>query len=456
MKSHYKFLIFLFVLSGCGKSGSEKPVEENPNKALYDQVMEVHDEIMPKMEVIYNLKESLEERIENTANIGKTRGQQLEQTILNLDSARGSMLHWMQNFEPLSDSLDQEKARDYLLTELERVKQIREFITENITQAESVLSQKEAKGNKKASNKIAKVEKETAPTPIVVKPAPIKEQKPVEPVVVPPVKELPKKDSITSKPIVKVDSSANKMVAVKPVEKKPDGKPFYFNLVNAESGNKVSGEVHVVEAKATQYLGYKGNELVYLTKPRNVAGVYIVSIAAPGYRPEKLVFNYEDPLPVSSGVGEQQEIIITFEMTHAKRGDYIDFNEVRFFRNSTILEPHSQNELNGLVDLMKENENYKIKIHGHCNGDDSRPIITLGTSTDIFNLDPTHNKRETATAKRLTELRAETVRDYLVSQGIELDRLSIKGEGGKMMIYPRTSTLANRNDRVEIEVLKGR
>ena len=134
----------------------------------------------------------------------------------------------------------------------------------------------------------------------------------------------------------------------------------------------------------------------------------------------------------------------------------MNFNDVRFLRNTTILEPHSLVELNGLVDLMKENENYKIKIHGHCNGDDSRPVTTLGSSTNIFALDPSHNKKETMTAKRLTELRAETVKNYLVSQGIVADRLSIKGEGGKMMIYPRTSTLANRNDRVEIEVLKSR
>jgi outer membrane protein OmpA-like peptidoglycan-associated protein len=168
------------------------------------------------------------------------------------------------------------------------------------------------------------------------------------------------------------------------------------------------------------------------------------------------VFDYKDPSPLSSGVGDQQETIFTFDLVRAKKGDYIDFNDVRFFRNTTILEPHSEVELNGLVDLMKENENYKVKIHGHCNGDDSRSVITLGSSTTIFALDPAHNKKETMTAKRLTELRAETVKNYLIGQGIDADRLSIKGQGGKMMIYLRTSTLANRNDRVEVEVLKSK
>jgi outer membrane protein OmpA-like peptidoglycan-associated protein len=80
----------------------------------------------------------------------------------------------------------------------------------------------------------------------------------------------------------------------------------------------------------------------------------------------------------------------------------------------------------------------------------------LGTSSTIFALDPAQNGKETVTAMKLTELRAEAVKNYLVSQGIEDGRISTKGEGGKMMIYPVTSTLANYNDRVEIEVLKGK
>ncbi len=461
MKSSFKFLVLLLFLAACGKTTkNEQPVAENPNQELYKQIMEVHDEIMPRMEDIYNLQNGLGDKIENSANIGLAREKELEQVILNLDSASGSMKSWMQNFDPQTDSADQAKSRDYLLSELGKVKQVRDFVTQNIAQAELELNKTEVILGKKASPTPKNSGKEKEPTPVVViKPTPVIENPKVEPIVTQPVvKELPKKDSVVSKPktIAKADSSTTKPNVVKPLEKKPDGKPFYFKLVNAESGNKVSGEVHIVEAKATQYLGVKGNELVYLTKPKNVAGVYQVAIQAPGYRPAKLVFTYDDPLAVSSGVGEQQETIITFELVLAKRGDYIDFNDVRFFRNTTILEPHSQVELDGLVDLMKENEGYKVKIHGHCNGDDSRPVTTLGTSTNVFALDPAHNKKETMTAKKLTELRAETVKNYLASQGINADRLSIKGQGGKMMIYPRTSTLANRNDRVEVEVLKGR
>ena len=63
MKSVSKFLVLLLLLTACGKTTkNEQPVGENPNQALYKQVMEVHDEIMPKMEVIYNLKEGLKRK----------------------------------------------------------------------------------------------------------------------------------------------------------------------------------------------------------------------------------------------------------------------------------------------------------------------------------------------------------------------------------------------------------
>jgi len=280
------------------------------------------------------------------------------------------------------------------------------------------------------------------------------EEKPVEPTVITPVIEEPPKDSVVKQ--AAVDSSLLKKPIETVVEKVPDGKPFYFKLINSESGNEVMGEVQVLEPKAAQYIGYKGNEIIYLIPPKNSAAVYQVTIQAPGYKSAKLTLNYNDPSAVSSGTGPKQEMIINFELTRVKKGDYIDFTNVRFFRNSNILDPASKNELDGLVSLMMENSKYKIKIHGHCNGDDSRDITAMGTSTNFFAMDPSQNSKETATAKKLTELRAETVKGYLVAQGVEDGRVATKGEGGKQMIYPPASTLANQNDRVEIEIVKGK
>ena len=88
MKSLPKIL-FLLLLTACGKSGEHASHDheegamdgDSPNQALYNQVMGVHDEVMPKMEDIYKLKKELMEQIANTPDMVVERKQQLEKII---------------------------------------------------------------------------------------------------------------------------------------------------------------------------------------------------------------------------------------------------------------------------------------------------------------------------------------------------------------------------------------
>jgi len=273
------------------------------------------------------------------------------------------------------------------------------------------------------------------------------EEKPIEPVEV-------KKDSVLFEPVVvAADSSTiKKPRVVKPPEKKPEGKPFMFKFVNAATGNDVIGEVHIQESvKATQYQAFRANEVAYLKAPVNKNGTYTLITQAPGFKQMRTTLAYNDP---GVSQGDQGEYIIALDLTKAKTGDYIDFNNVHFVRNSSIMNPESQNELDGLVALMKENPRYKIKIHGHCNGKQVREIIVLGTSQKFFQMDPGSNVKETVSANVLSLERANAVKAYLVSQGIGPEKIKVKGEGGRIPLYPEASTLASYNDRVEVEVKK--
>ncbi len=272
-----------------------------------------------------------------------------------------------------------------------------------------------------------------------------------------------KKDTVLIETVTKIDSAAIKKPEEpkpeepkpeepKPVVKKPEGKPFYFKLVNVVSGNEVMGEVHIQESnKATQYQAFRGNEIAYLKAPVNKNGTYTLITQAPGYQQIKTVISYNDP---ALAKGDQGEAIIPLELKKAKAGDYIDFNNVRFVRNSSIMNSESQNELDGLVALMKENPKYKIKVHGHCNGKQNREIIVLGSSHKFFAMDPGANKKKTTTAKVLSEERGNAVKAYIVSEGIDASRISVKAEGGRIPLYPENSTLSSYNDRIEVEVKK--
>lgn len=96
------------------------------NQVLYDQVMDIHDEVMPKMEDIYTLKKKLQDQIQSTPTLTSEERQQLEKRIANLDSVGNMMMDWMHQFSPLPDSLGQEEAREYLESEMEKIRKVRE------------------------------------------------------------------------------------------------------------------------------------------------------------------------------------------------------------------------------------------------------------------------------------------------------------------------------------------
>lgn len=145
MKStiHFLFISLLF-LSACGGKGGEHAGhgdhdsgsdDDNPNTALYNQVMEVHDEIMPKSDDIYRLKKEIQEKIAASPDMVLEKKQQLERVISNLDSASNAMMDWMHKFNPLPDSVDQEQARAYLESEMEKIKKVRDLTYDALEKA---------------------------------------------------------------------------------------------------------------------------------------------------------------------------------------------------------------------------------------------------------------------------------------------------------------------------------
>ena len=115
---------------GTTTMGTEARHEEEGNQALYDEVMKIHDEVMPKMNDLYKMKEELKNQIANTPGMVEEKKKEIEATIAKLDSASESMMVWMRNFNPLPDSLGEEQAREYLENEMEKVKKVKEDILE--------------------------------------------------------------------------------------------------------------------------------------------------------------------------------------------------------------------------------------------------------------------------------------------------------------------------------------
>ena len=140
-------LLGLIITISCNKSGKGEHAEENapsgnPNQALYEQVMDIHDEVMPKTDEIYKLKKELQDKITKSPDMTADKKKELDMILLELDSADDSMMDWMHKFNPLPDTANQEKAREYLENEMEKIKKVRELINGSIDKAKTEVGKK--------------------------------------------------------------------------------------------------------------------------------------------------------------------------------------------------------------------------------------------------------------------------------------------------------------------------
>ena len=132
----------LIIVSSCTKSAKhdesakDDMTKDDPNNALYEQVMTVHTESMKTGE-IFQLKKELKDLLATQPE----KKMELEETIALLDSADRSMMDWMHKFkEP--DSVDQETAREYLENEMVRINGVKELVNSSIQKAKEQLGKK--------------------------------------------------------------------------------------------------------------------------------------------------------------------------------------------------------------------------------------------------------------------------------------------------------------------------
>lgn len=107
----------------------------SPNQKLYNDVMDIHDQVMPKMNDIHKIRTDLKEKLANNPNMPEAEKIETQAMIAKLDSAGESMMAWMREFDPLPDSVGEEKARQYLESEKIRIKKVRENIEEVLKEA---------------------------------------------------------------------------------------------------------------------------------------------------------------------------------------------------------------------------------------------------------------------------------------------------------------------------------
>lgn len=238
------------------------------------------------------------------------------------------------------------------------------------------------------------------------------------------------------------------MVADKPMSSMQ--RAFVFQLIDEDTGEPVKGNVTVTESeKDDHYESFEANETVYVQPPQNARGSLVVVCDIVGYAFQKKAINFKSMAKkAAEKSGATPEIVVPIKLRPFRRGDYIDLNNVEFYDHAVIMKSESEDELMELVHFM-EDPHSKIRIHGHTSSEASEEITTLGKSSNFFSSDPA-NQHTYATAKELSKFRADAIKSYLVSKGIDEKQILTKGHGGMVAIYDN----AEANERIEVEIIK--
>lgn len=119
------------------------------------------------------------------------------------------------------------------------------------------------------------------------------------------------------------------------------------------------------------------------------------------------------------------------------KGEVITIDGIEFVPGESTLMDYSKPALVSLLDLLADNPDLKIEIQGHicC----SKQYEGFDKKTGKYNL---------------SEMRAKSVYDILVKNGIGRSRLSYKGYGNSRPLFPEDSPEnMQRNRRVSIQVV---
>jgi outer membrane protein OmpA-like peptidoglycan-associated protein len=233
-----------------------------------------------------------------------------------------------------------------------------------------------------------------------------------------------------------------------------EGKTFVFKIYRGVDNEPVEGDVDAVDSeKARKLASYKGNAPVKVSSPPGTSGNLSLVCDVFGYRKVQREINYNAPEGEDIEKDDQGNIVVPFELIRLQKGDIAVMYNVYFYKDAAVMRPESRYEVSSLHDMMKENPKYKIKIHGHTNGGASGKIIQKAKESDnFFSLSQTTDSF--GSAKKLSQERAQIIKDYLISVGIDPSRMIIKAWGGKRPIHDKHHSRAQENVRVEIEILE--
>lgn len=145
-----KIVLMLAVISmiACNSSPQENQPPLSPEEArqdsLFQEVMAIHDEVMPEMERIYRLQKKLTQVIDSleSENVASAISvDSLKDINVALKASDDAMMNWMRSNDFKFEGMEQAEIIRELESEKENIIVVREKMLNSIADAEAVLQE---------------------------------------------------------------------------------------------------------------------------------------------------------------------------------------------------------------------------------------------------------------------------------------------------------------------------
>lgn len=232
------------------------------------------------------------------------------------------------------------------------------------------------------------------------------------------VKEIVKTDTVPPQVIVPV-------AEVVPVPAAPLALFVSGTVKDSESGSAIMARIELIDMST--------DKPVATTASSDVDGTYRISLPAKGsYMADVRAAGFLSDMKRITIPANYQDGEFNFDMTlvKVKVGKKVVLNNILFESGKTILTAGSYAELDKLIEMLQENKTMKIEISGH----------TDKTGSEAVNF-------------TLSEARAKSVVEYLVTKGIDRSRLTSAGFGSLQPIADNATPAGRtKNRRVEFKI----
>ncbi|MEQ9424347.1 MAG: hypothetical protein RJQ09_08030 [Cyclobacteriaceae bacterium] len=128
------FPVIVLLIVSCGED------KKALRQARFDEVMAVHDEVMPEMGTIRKLQKDILAKAELISVEDSTGSAQNDLQVLaqELEAANESMMDWMREFSDPGEDIPHEEAMSYYEDQLKKVTEVKRSMLEAIEKGKAV------------------------------------------------------------------------------------------------------------------------------------------------------------------------------------------------------------------------------------------------------------------------------------------------------------------------------